>query len=41
MIGSAPPAFRLPASDGKTYALEELKGKNVVLVFYPMNDTPG
>ena len=31
----------LPASDGKEYSLEDFKGKNVVLFFYPKDNTPG
>ena len=41
MIGQLAPDFALPASDGKTYALKDLAGRNVVLVFYCMNNTPG
>ena len=36
------PAFNLPASNGKNVSLEEFNGKkNVVLYFYPKDDTPG
>jgi peroxiredoxin Q/BCP len=35
------PAFSLKATDGTTVKLSELKGKIVVLYFYPKNDTPG
>ncbi len=35
------PSFQLPASDGKTYSLEDLKGKWVVLYVYPKDETPG
>lgn len=38
---TAAPQFTLPASDGKTYGLESLRGKKVVLYFYPKADTPG
>ncbi len=38
--GPAPP-FALAAQDGKTYRLSDLKGKWVVLYFYPKDDTPG
>jgi peroxiredoxin len=41
MIGQRAPDFSLTASDGKTYALKELAGRTVVLVFYVINDTPG
>ncbi len=35
------PAFSLRATDGATVKLSELKGKPVVLYFYPKDDTPG
>ncbi len=35
------PVFSLKATDGKTVKLSELKGKPVVLYFYPKDDTPG
>ena len=35
------PAFSLSATDGATVKLSELKGKPVVLYFYPKDDTPG
>jgi peroxiredoxin Q/BCP len=41
MIGEPAPEFSVPGHDGKTYALKDFRGKNVVLVFYCMNDTPG
>ncbi|MBI3856365.1 MAG: peroxiredoxin [Planctomycetes bacterium] len=41
MIGQPAPNFALVANDGKTYALKDLWGRNVVLVFYPINNTPG
>ena len=39
--GKKAPAFSLPASDGSTVKLSQLKGKPVVLYFYPKDDTPG
>jgi peroxiredoxin Q/BCP len=39
--GKAAPRFKLPASNGETIDLAELKGKVVVLYFYPRADTPG
>lgn len=41
--GSKAPAFNLPAHPGgKKIALKDFKGtKNVVLYFYPRDDTPG
>ena len=41
MIGQAAPDFALKASDGNVVALKDLSGKNVVLVFYVINNTPG
>ncbi len=40
-VGQPAPAFSLPGSDGKTYSTETLKGRTVVLYFYPKDDTPG
>jgi peroxiredoxin len=40
--GTPAPAFSAPASDGRTYRLEELlRQGRVLLVFYPGNNTPG
>lgn len=39
--GEAAPDFRLTADDGRTVTLKELRGKKVVLYFYPKDDTPG
>jgi len=39
--GKAAPAFTLQDADGKSVALKDFKGKNVVLYFYPKDDTPG
>ncbi len=35
------PNFNLPSSAGKNISLKDLRGKNVVLYFYPKDDTPG
>jgi peroxiredoxin len=41
-VGSKAPPFKAEASDGKTYALEDvLKSAHAALVFYPGNNTPG
>ncbi|WP_445503998.1 thioredoxin-dependent thiol peroxidase [Microvirga sp. G4-2] len=39
--GTQAPAFSLPATGGKDISLESLKGKKVVLYFYPKDDTSG
>jgi thioredoxin-dependent peroxiredoxin len=40
-VGDLAPNFELPTDGGKTLSMGELKGKNVVLYFYPKDDTPG
>jgi peroxiredoxin Q/BCP len=40
-VGKPAPAFSLPDQDGKAVALAALKGRWVVLYFYPRDDTPG
>lgn len=40
-IGKKAPDFTLPATGDKSIKLSKLKGKNVVLYFYPKDDTPG
>ena len=40
-LGKKAPAFSLPATDEQTIALKDLKGKNIVLYFYPKDSTPG
>jgi peroxiredoxin Q/BCP len=39
--GAKAPTFNLPSSTGKKIALKDLKGKKVVLYFYPKDSTPG
>ena len=39
--GKKAPAFTLPDQDGKNVSLADFAGKNVVLYFYPKDDTPG
>jgi thioredoxin-dependent peroxiredoxin len=39
--GKAAPAFTLQSDSGDNVRLSELKGKPVVLYFYPKDDTPG
>jgi peroxiredoxin Q/BCP len=40
-VGGKAPDFNLPASTGDKVSLKSLKGKIVVLFFYPKDDTPG
>jgi peroxiredoxin Q/BCP len=39
--GSAAPDFTARADDGRSVSLAGLRGKSVVLYFYPKDDTPG
>jgi peroxiredoxin Q/BCP len=39
-IGERAPDFTLPGTGGRQYSLAEYRGKPVVLVFYPGDDTP-
>jgi peroxiredoxin Q/BCP len=39
--GKSAPAFTLTRDDGSKVRLADLKGKPVVLYFYPRDDTPG
>jgi thioredoxin-dependent peroxiredoxin len=39
--GEVAPDFALSADDGSTVKLSALRGKKVVLYFYPKDDTPG
>jgi peroxiredoxin Q/BCP len=40
-INDSAPQFSLLSNEGSTISLVNLKGKNVVLYFYPKDDTPG
>jgi peroxiredoxin Q/BCP len=39
-VGEPAPDFTLPGTGGRTYSLAEFRGRPVVLVFYPGDDTP-
>jgi peroxiredoxin Q/BCP len=40
-VGDAAPDFTLPAADGSTVRLSDLRGRHVVVYFYPRAGTPG
>jgi thioredoxin-dependent peroxiredoxin len=40
-VGDLAPDFQLPSTRGRDLRLEELRGKDVILYFYPKDDTPG
>ena len=40
-VGDPAPDFELPGSDGKTYKLSDLKGKTVVIAWFPKAFTGG
>ncbi len=40
-VGDIAPAFELEADDGSNVSLEALRGRRVVLYFYPKDDTSG
>jgi peroxiredoxin Q/BCP len=40
-LGEAVPDFTLPSTGDKTFQLSELKGKRVLIYFYPKDNTPG
>jgi peroxiredoxin Q/BCP len=39
--GKAAPAFSLPDAHGKMVSLKDFAGKDVIVYFYPKDDTPG
>lgn len=40
-VGDTAPDFTLPASDGQTYTLSDLRGQHVVLAWFPKAFTAG
>lgn len=40
-IGKPVPDIEVQATDGQTFSLSDFRGRNVVLYFYPKDNTPG
>jgi peroxiredoxin Q/BCP len=40
-INTKAPNFKLPSTDNSIFELKNVKKKNVILYFYPKDDTPG
>lgn len=40
-VGQPVPSFDLPATGDKNLSMDSFKGKNLVLYFYPKDNTPG
>ena len=40
-LNSKAPNFKLPSTDGSIFELKKIKNKNLILYFYPKDDTPG
>jgi peroxiredoxin Q/BCP len=40
-VGDVAPDFRLPSTRGRELTLKQNRGKDVILYFYPKDDTPG
>ena len=41
IIGDKAPEIHLPANNGRKVSFQDFQGKNIVLYFYPKDDTPG
>ena len=41
LVGLEVPDFSLPATSGQTFRLVDLRGKPLVIYFYPKDSTPG
>ena len=40
-VGKTAPAFSLPDANGNPVALKDFKGRNLVVYFYPKDNTSG
>jgi peroxiredoxin Q/BCP len=40
-VGTPAPAFDLPATGGRQIKLSDYRGRNLIVVFYPKDQTPG
>src|SRR5436853_146046 len=40
-VGETAPDFALRSDDGRRMSLKDFRGRNVILYFYPKDDTPG
>ena len=40
-VNSKAPNFKLPSTDGNIFELNKVNKKNVIIYFYPKDDTPG
>src|SRR5260370_243945 len=40
-VGQQAPEFALPDQTGQMHSLKDYRGKNVLIYFYPKDDTPG
>lgn len=40
-VGSVIADFTLPSDNGKDFSINDFKGRNIVIYFYPKDDTPG
>ncbi len=41
VVGDKVPAFEARDADGRSWSLDALRGKRVILYFYPADFTPG
>jgi peroxiredoxin Q/BCP len=40
-VGDTAPDFKLPDQEGESISLDAMRGRRVVIYFYPADDTPG